>query len=93
MPTHIIQDDSDERTILRVEGEMTREDALLLEKIALELRGADGRNVIIDLADLAFLDSESAGVLKRLMQEHKFEISGMEIFLQSAVNVAERNAG
>jgi anti-anti-sigma regulatory factor len=93
MPTNIIQtvNDADGSVILRVEGDLFLEDALLLEKIALGMRGDDFREVAIDLADLDFLDSESAPILKRLEREHGFRIEGMEIFLQSAIDTAERN--
>jgi len=67
------------------------DDALLLEKIAIEMRTDYGTDLTIDLADLDFLDSESAPVLKRLEREHGFKIEGMEIFLQSAIDSAERN--
>ncbi|HEX6126984.1 MAG TPA: hypothetical protein VFZ23_16545 [Pyrinomonadaceae bacterium] len=94
MPTNITQtiDETDGRMILRVEGDMMLDDALLLEKLALEMRTHYGRNLTLDLADLDFLDSESAPVLKRLEREHGFTIEGMEIFLQSAVDSAERKA-
>jgi anti-anti-sigma regulatory factor len=93
MPTNIVQTLSDDghRVTLRVEGEMTAADALLLEKIALEMRNDHDGGVTIDLADLHFLDSESAPVIRRLQNEHGFAIEGMEIFLQSAVDSAERN--
>ena len=91
MPTSIKQIEDTERgkTILRVEGSMTGEDAVLLEKIALGMREEIGKNLTIDLADLNFLDSESAPILKRLEREHKFEIEGLLIFLQKAVEEAE----
>lgn len=91
MPTKITQIEDAERgkTILRVEGEMFRADALLLEKIALEMRGQIGGNLTIDFADLDFLDSESAPILKRLETEHGFEIEGLMIFLQKAVEENE----
>ena len=91
MPTNIIQTLNDDRLVLRVEGDMMLDDALLLEKIAIEMRSDHGRDVTIDIADLDFLDSESAPVLKRLEREHGFTIEGMEIFLQSAIDSAERN--
>jgi anti-anti-sigma regulatory factor len=93
MPTQITQidDDGRERTVFRVEGDMMLDDALLLEKIALEMRAETGNQVAIDLADLDFLDSESATVLKRLKDEHGLMIEGMEIFLQTAVNDVEKN--
>lgn len=92
MPTQItqIEDSGRQRTILRVEGDMMLDDALLLEKIALEMRSESGDEIALDLADLDLLDSESAHILKRLTDEHGFEIEGMEIFLQSAVNDVEK---
>ncbi len=92
MPTTITQIEDTERgkTILRVEGSMTLTDAVLLEKIALDLRAKIGRNLTLDLADLHFMDSESAPVLKRIEREHGFEIEGVEIFLQTIVNETER---
>lgn len=70
---------------------MMLEDALLLEKIALEMRANNVGEVTVDIADLDLLDSESAPVLKRLQREHGFAIEGAEIFLQSAIDSAERS--
>jgi len=93
MPTNIIQtvDETTNRIILRVEGDMLLEDALLLEKIAVGMSGDKDGDLTIDLADLDFLDSESAPVLRRLASENGFRIEGVEIFLQSAIDSAERN--
>ena len=93
MPTNIIQtvDEATNRIILRIEGDMLLEDALLLEKIAVGMRDDGDADVTIDLADLDFLDSESASVRRRLATEKDFTIEGMEIFLQSAIDSAERN--
>lgn len=94
MATRITQLEDAERgkTVLRVEGEMKYDDAVLLEKIALEMRAESGVNLTLDLADLDFLDSESAPVIKRLEREHGFEIEGIEYFLQSVVSETERHA-
>ena len=94
MATNITQsiDETDGHVTLRVEGEMLIDDALLLEKLALEMRAHYGRDVTLDLADLDFLDSESAPVLKRLEREHGFTLDGLQIFLQSAIDSAERSA-
>ena len=91
MPTNLTQIEDTERgkTILRVEGEMMEEDALLLEKIALDLREQSGQNLTLDLADLDFLDSDSASILKRLQNEHGFEIEGIEFFVQTVVSETE----
>ena len=92
MPTNLTELEDEERgkTILRVEGSMTLDDAVLLEKIALAMRAESGKNLTLDFADLDFLDSESAPIIKRLEREHGFEIEGIEIFLQSIVNEAEK---
>lgn len=91
MPTNLTQLEDTERgkTVLRVEGSMTYDDAVLLEKIALDLRAQMGRNLTIDLADLYFLDSDSAPIIKRIEREHGFEIEGIEVFLQNVVSEAE----
>ena len=92
MPTNITQsiNEDDGNLVLRVEGDMMLEDALLLEKLALEMRSHYGRSLTVDLADLDFMDSESAPILKRIEGEHGFAIEGIEIFLQSAIDSAER---
>ena len=91
MPTNLTQIEDTERgkTILRVEGEMMEEDALLLEKIALDLREQSGKNLTLDLADLDFLDSDSAPILRRMQKEHGFEIEGIEFFVQTVVSETE----
>ena len=84
-----IEDTEREKTVLRVEGELMLEDAVLLEKIALDLREQNGKNLTLDLADLDFMDSESAPVIKRLEKVHGFEIEGLQFFLQKVVDEAE----
>ncbi len=93
MPTQITQIDDPERsvTIFRVDGDMLREDALLLGRIAREARSESGNAITIDLADLDFLDSESAPILIAMERDDAFEIIGTEIFLQTVVNEAERH--
>lgn len=93
MPTHFTEIEDRERgkMILRVEGSLMADDARLLERIALDLRESRGRDITLDLADLDFLDSESAPVLRRLQADLGFEIEGIEFFLQTIVNDAEKN--
>jgi anti-anti-sigma factor len=92
MPTQITQQESHGHMVLRVEGELLLEDAILLERITAEMRAETDKPIMIDLADLAFLDSESAAVLKRLAGDPAIELQGLEIFLQTAVDQAERAA-
>jgi anti-anti-sigma regulatory factor len=91
MPTSITQVEDTERgkMMLRVAGEMFKQDAILLEKIALEMRAELGKNLTLDLADLDLIDSESAPILLRLEKEHGFELEGMQIFLQKVVDQTE----
>lgn len=94
MPTTITEIIDQERGkhLLRIEGELLLEDAILLEKIALDMRGHIGENITLDLADLDFMDSESAPILQKMQFEHGFEIEGMEIFLQTIVDQAEKRS-
>ena len=71
---------------------MLVDDAILLERIAAEILEDSGSQVTVDLADLDFLDSESASILKRLDSKNGISIEGLEIFLQSAINAAERTS-
>ena len=92
MPTQITQRESDGRTYLQVEGDMLVDDALLLERLANEIHQDSGSHVTVDLADLDFLDSDSAPILKRLENKPGVSIEGLEIFLQSAIDAAERSS-
>jgi anti-anti-sigma regulatory factor len=93
MPTQITQldDEENDRSILRVEGQLLRDDAELLGRIATDLTNSSGREIVIDLADVDFIDSEAASVLKHLQFSNIFEITGVEILLQNAVNEVERH--
>lgn len=91
MPTSITQIEDEERgvTVLRVAGSMYLEDALLLEKIALGISQQTAGRILIDLADIHFLDSDSAPVIKRMERKHRFQIEGLMIFLQKTVEETE----
>ena len=93
MATQITQIDNAERglTTLRVEGDLLPEDARVIESIAIDIRSLTGNQVMIDLADLDFLDSETAPLLKRLDELEGVDIQGVEIFLQTVVNQVERH--
>ena len=90
MATQITQSDVDGRVIFRVEGEMLLEDALLLERLI--DTEVSIKPIVVDLADLDFLDSDAGEVLRRLQTENGVTLEGTEIFLQSAIDLAERSA-
>ncbi len=86
-----IDDAVNGRTILRVSGELHYDDAVLLERIAAAVHKEKGTLVVIDLADIDFLDSEAAPILKSLSESDRYSIEGIEIFLQSTIDHAERH--
>lgn len=92
MPTNIkqIEDKERGRTILRIQGSMEFDDAVLLNKIVTEMLSETDKLVTLDLADLDFLDSESASILYKLKHELNINIEGLEIFLQRIINETER---
>lgn len=71
---------------------MTLDDALLIERVVTSGEHGIGVNTTLDLADLTFIDSDAASVIKRLRDEHGVEIDGVEFFLQKAIDDAERAA-
>ena len=85
-----VEDTERGKTLLRVEGSLMKEDAVLLEKIVIDMREQLNKNITLDLADLDFMDSESASILKRIEREHGFELEGLEFFLQKAVSQSEK---
>ena len=94
MPTEITQTDAADSnlTILRVSGELMDGDAVVLERVAVSIRDESGRIVVIDLAGLDFLDSEAAPSLRRLGDLEGITIEGIDVFLQSSIDQAERRA-
>lgn len=93
MPTRITQlgDDSQGGVVLRVEGTLVREDAELLERVCRDLRQQrPGARVTLDLADLTFLDSESASVLSRMRRQQGVVLDGVQFFVSRVVELADR---
>jgi len=91
MPTRITQvgDQAGATRRLKVEGTLTLADAELLEGICNELRDQSDSGVSVDLADITFLDSESASVLCRLKGQG-ISLEGLDLFVQKVVELAEK---
>ena len=91
MATRITQLDGPDgaATTLRVEGSLHVADAELLERICRDIREDSGRTVTLDLADLSFLDSDSAAVLSRLRREQGVRLEGLHLFIQKVIELAE----
>jgi hypothetical protein len=92
MPTRITQvgDQAGATRRLKVEGTLTLADAELLESICDELREQAGSRISVNLADITFLDSESASVLCRLKGQG-ISLEGLDLFVRKVVELAEEN--
>jgi anti-anti-sigma regulatory factor len=92
MPTRITQvgDQAGATRRLKVEGTLTLADAELLEGICAELCEQSGSCISVDLADITFLDSESASVLCRL-KGRGISLEGLDLFVRKVVELAEEN--
>ena len=82
----------DFETVLKVEGSLYLRDAELLEKICRDLGEETGHHLILDLADLSFLDSESASVLCRLKREQNVTLEGLHLFIAKVIELTEAEA-
>ncbi len=99
MPLRITQKDwsngngsPDRETLLKVEGSLYLADAELLEKICWDIGEETGHHLTLDLADLSFLDSESASVLCRLKREQKVALEGLHLFIAKVIELTEAEA-
>ncbi len=93
MPTRIteVKTPDTTRTTLRVEGSLRLEDTELIEKICRDLKQRSGKSVTLDLADLCFLDSDSAHLLCRLRAEQNVSFEGLHLFIQRVIEMADQN--
>jgi anti-anti-sigma regulatory factor len=91
MPTRItqIEDAGCEGTVLKVEGSLYLRDAELLETICIDVGRQGGTPVMLDLAGLSFLDSDSASVLCRLKREQGVRLDGLQLFIGKVIELAE----
>ncbi len=94
MPTQItqIEDPARNRTILRVSGSLTQLDAELLERLCADLTEISENRIVIDLAEIDFMDSDSASVLSRVKDKYPVELEGVHLLVQNAIDLAERSA-
>lgn len=98
MPLRITQQErsngfhKESETLLKVEGSLYLQDAELLERICRDIGEETGHRLTLDLADLSFLDSESASVLCRLKREQNVELEGLHLFIAKVIELTEAEA-
>jgi anti-anti-sigma factor len=78
--------------VLKVEGSLYLQDAELLEQICRDIGNQTGRNLILDLKDLSFLDSESASVLCRLRRQQHVTLEGVHLFIAKVIELTDAEA-
>lgn len=86
-----VEDGHEGRAVLRVEGSLGAAEVEVLERACAELREGTGREVLLDLTGLSFLDTESAAVLARLRREENVALEGLHFFIQQVIDLAERS--
>lgn len=82
----------DGETLLKVEGSLYLQDAELLERVCRDIGEQTGHPLVLDLADLSFLDSESASVLCRLKREQNVTLEGLQLFIAKVIELTEAEA-
>ena len=90
MPTRITHLDVEPGSMprLKVEGTLTRADAELLESVCNNLSEECCSGISVDLADITFLDSESASVLCRL-KSRGISLEGLDMFVRKVLELSE----
>ena len=79
-------------TLLKVEGSLYLQDAELLERVCRDIGEQTGQRIVLDLADLSFLDSDSASVLCRLKREQNVGLEGLHLFIAKVIELTEAEA-
>ncbi len=79
-----IDNETNDLTILRVEGKLHLADAEIVEQVFEDLRRQNGRKMEIDLTAISFLSSESAAVLKRI-EMRGASLTGLDFFIRQVI--------
>lgn len=80
-----------EPTVFKVEGTLYLRDAELLEKICRDVGQRTRLPVILELAGLSYLDSDSAAVLCRMKREQNVSLEGLHLFIKKIVELTEES--
>ncbi|MEW6130067.1 MAG: hypothetical protein AB1757_23735 [Acidobacteriota bacterium] len=92
MTTRITQVNGRTKTILKIEGTLILEEALLLAQICADLRRQSDQDIALALDDLVFLDTSSAYVLNRLKHEAGITLEGAGFFVHQVLELVEQQS-
>lgn len=70
---------------LRLEGSMSAEEALLLERYCDELAGQSIGAITLDLEGLTFLDDEGGDSIRRLRETRRVTLTGCRLFTREVI--------
>jgi anti-anti-sigma regulatory factor len=77
---------------LRLEGSMSAEEALLLERYCDELAGQSIGAITLDLEGLTFLDDEGGDSIRRLRETRGVTLTGCRLFTREVIEGAHNSA-
>lgn len=79
-----IENETDERTTLKLEGKLLASDAGIVEQMFNELRARNAGGIDIDVAGISFINSDSVSVLK-LLESKGAVLKGMDFFIKQVI--------
>lgn len=77
------------RTILRVQGALTRKGAQWLEQQCTCWLAGAARCLVIDLTEVTYLDEAGAVVLRRLRQHPAVSLVGCQLFTRQMIEAVD----
>ncbi|MER3429827.1 MAG: hypothetical protein C4325_14595 [Blastocatellia bacterium] len=90
MPTEITEKSLEGLTMLSVRGEMSADDALILRRLVRNLIAGGRNRIIVDLAGISFIDSDSAPILREIANLPEASIEGTDSLIQAAIDLVEK---
>jgi len=76
--------------MLSVRGEMSADDALILRRLVRNLIAGGRNRIIVDLAGISFIDSDSAPILREIANLPEASIEGTDSLIQAAIDLVEK---
>jgi anti-anti-sigma regulatory factor len=83
-----IENETDDRTTLRLEGKLLAADAEIVEQVFDAINGQSPEGIDIDLSRISFINSDSASVLKQL-ESRGAVLKGLDFFTRQVIETYE----